>query len=525
MATNQYTGARYVPIFAEPSEWNSTRTYEPLTIVLHEGNSFTSKQFVPAGIDITNEKFWAETGNYNGQVEQYRGEVDKYTAQVEKYIDQLTTRNYKTLVCPDDFDGSNDTEKINASLKYAYENGTGICLKHRTYTVNAPLTFYRSTYLEGNGATIVADGSFSLFLTTDDYSSNSMIKDLHIVGKYPTVKTSIAFDYESYSSLFTNLVISGFYYGFYQRNTLERKANQTGNMYTNIHTRNCAKGFYFGVSDNAHNTDGYMSNITACGLPALDIGSAAGWVINNLHAYGIVSDAPDLGSVPINLHTCGNTLLNNIYIEAYDVAYGIRAHVLRNVNISNVSMRTDHMSHAVYLASGTSNIITTAVLNNLSLSGNDDLMLVKREHAHMMLVEASNATCDVWYDASDASYITFKYGGFAAKSGIKPYLFDTQVATEYSERFVGDTASITIPFTTNIDGLLMVTTSHYGQGDPTGYCLKLFHAFKSKSHMKLFTVSCSDNITTSAVINDDNTITITATSTDANARGELKLIV
>lgn len=73
--TTQYIGSRYVPLFADPAEWDSARTYEPLTIVMHDGNSYTSRQYVPAGIEITNEKFWALTGNYNAQVEAYRKEV------------------------------------------------------------------------------------------------------------------------------------------------------------------------------------------------------------------------------------------------------------------------------------------------------------------------------------------------------------------------------------------------------------------------------------------------------------------
>lgn len=85
MGVTQYVGARYVPIFADPAEWNKTRTYEPLTIVLHEGNSYTSKQFVPKGIDINNDDFWAETGNYNAQVEAYRKEV--------LYFDDRITKN------------------------------------------------------------------------------------------------------------------------------------------------------------------------------------------------------------------------------------------------------------------------------------------------------------------------------------------------------------------------------------------------------------------------------------------------
>ena len=80
--TTQYIGSRYVPLFAEPAEWDSTRTYEPLTIVMHDGNSYTSRQYVPVGIDITNEKFWALTGNYNAQVEQYRQDVVRYSTQL-----------------------------------------------------------------------------------------------------------------------------------------------------------------------------------------------------------------------------------------------------------------------------------------------------------------------------------------------------------------------------------------------------------------------------------------------------------
>lgn len=82
MATTQYIGARYVPLFAEPIEWDRNKQYEPLTIVCHNGNSYTSRQFVPTGIEITNEAFWALTGNYNAQVEKYRKEVAAYDGRI-----------------------------------------------------------------------------------------------------------------------------------------------------------------------------------------------------------------------------------------------------------------------------------------------------------------------------------------------------------------------------------------------------------------------------------------------------------
>lgn len=78
----QYVGARYVPVFADPLEWSDTIGYEPLTVVLHEGNSYTSRQSVPVGIDINNTTYWAETGNYNAQIEAYRQEVLAYDGRI-----------------------------------------------------------------------------------------------------------------------------------------------------------------------------------------------------------------------------------------------------------------------------------------------------------------------------------------------------------------------------------------------------------------------------------------------------------
>lgn len=89
MGVTQYIGSRYVPVFAEPSEWNSTRTYEPLTIVTHEGASYTSKQSVPAGVKLTDERYWAPTGNYNAQVESYRKEVGKFSDRIQANTDSI----------------------------------------------------------------------------------------------------------------------------------------------------------------------------------------------------------------------------------------------------------------------------------------------------------------------------------------------------------------------------------------------------------------------------------------------------
>lgn len=83
MAVTQYIGARYVPLFADPMQWDPTKTYEPLTIVYNGGNSYTSKQYVPEGIQIDDDAYWALTGNYNAQIEQYRAEVARCDGRIK----------------------------------------------------------------------------------------------------------------------------------------------------------------------------------------------------------------------------------------------------------------------------------------------------------------------------------------------------------------------------------------------------------------------------------------------------------
>ena len=78
----QYVGARYVPVFADPLEWSDQREYEPLTIVTYQGNSYTSMQSVPVGVDINNTAYWVQTGNYNAQIEAYRREVLAYDGRI-----------------------------------------------------------------------------------------------------------------------------------------------------------------------------------------------------------------------------------------------------------------------------------------------------------------------------------------------------------------------------------------------------------------------------------------------------------
>lgn len=95
MATTQYIGSRYVPLFADPIDWDKSKTYEPLTIVTYQGNSYTSKQAVPSNIEITNTDYWALTGNYNAQIEEYRREVQTFDARITATEQKNTEQDAK----------------------------------------------------------------------------------------------------------------------------------------------------------------------------------------------------------------------------------------------------------------------------------------------------------------------------------------------------------------------------------------------------------------------------------------------
>lgn len=113
MATyNTYIGARYVPLIM--GEYDAAQTYEPLSVVLYQGASYTSKQAVPNNTPPTNTEFWALTGNYNAQVEQYRTEVNEYKEQVTEAVQTVETEleEYEQR-----FDNKIDEYNANASAK------------------------------------------------------------------------------------------------------------------------------------------------------------------------------------------------------------------------------------------------------------------------------------------------------------------------------------------------------------------------------------------------------------------------
>lgn len=115
MGKNIYKGNRYVPLIM--GVWDNKREYEPLSIVLWEGNSHTSKKYVPIGIDINNTEFWVVSGNYNAQVEKYRQETQAVATKLTGIeTDTLKNKSDIELINGDLVNIDNNITSINGDL-------------------------------------------------------------------------------------------------------------------------------------------------------------------------------------------------------------------------------------------------------------------------------------------------------------------------------------------------------------------------------------------------------------------------
>lgn len=144
-----YVGHRYVPKIM--GVWNKLLTYENLSIVTYDNSSYTSKTIVPVGFDISNEKYWIKTGDYNAQVEEFKNDFTAQLAQTKTYLNDLGI-NVKTLGAKGD-GVTDDTVFIQMAIDKAIQAGGG--------TVYFPAGVYviqpTSVPTEGGALTITGD--------------------------------------------------------------------------------------------------------------------------------------------------------------------------------------------------------------------------------------------------------------------------------------------------------------------------------------------------------------------------------
>ena len=85
----EWIGPRIIPVFADEVQWSDESNYEPLMMVQNQGETFMSRQYVPAGAPLPNVEngqestdYWVHMSNWNAQVEAYREEVMEYAQTV-----------------------------------------------------------------------------------------------------------------------------------------------------------------------------------------------------------------------------------------------------------------------------------------------------------------------------------------------------------------------------------------------------------------------------------------------------------
>lgn len=92
---NVYIGARYVPLIYQGSDgsanWEKDTVYEPLTIVLYNHETYTSKSFVPANILPTDTKYWVKTSNFNAEFMKIENMVSDLSQNVDSLNDDMET--------------------------------------------------------------------------------------------------------------------------------------------------------------------------------------------------------------------------------------------------------------------------------------------------------------------------------------------------------------------------------------------------------------------------------------------------
>ena len=147
----QYIGARYVPKFADPVVWNKALSYEAMTIVTYLGNSFTSKKPVPAGIEIGNNEYWVNTGNYNAQVEEYRQSV----IHLENSLSAINATNPPSGYAAMSVDSADNS----AAFQALVDNFECVFIPSGNYTLANTITIANNTKIIGNGTLVRASGN------------------------------------------------------------------------------------------------------------------------------------------------------------------------------------------------------------------------------------------------------------------------------------------------------------------------------------------------------------------------------
>lgn len=191
MAVRQYIGARYVPKFADPIQWNDQTVYEALTIVEYNLGYYTSRKNVPVGVVPTNTEYWVLTGNYNAQIQEL---VNKFPLETNDIADGAVTKDklanniipiYDAALLGAVGDGITDNFATLQDLATQIKNSGGgiLYLRSGVYNISKTLCI-------GDGVRLVGDGKTTVLNYTQSptdwgvgllvLGSDTMVKDIEV---------------------------------------------------------------------------------------------------------------------------------------------------------------------------------------------------------------------------------------------------------------------------------------------------------------------------------------------------------
>lgn len=411
---NRYVGHRYVPkIFGE---WDKRNSYEGLSIVTHQGTSYTSKQHVPVGVDILNETYWVVTGNYNVQVEEYRKDVRSLQETVNKKADQevVNTINNQVIKSVNDI---KELQKHTTNWVNALENGVkGDGITDDSIRINELIQTLQDgdvlyfptpsvTYLLNN--TIIVDKNVSIigddkYHTVFTYNGNGIafkidglwnkiirtqISNIKIVG---TARQGVGLDitYGNDSNI-QRVNITNFEHGIYFHrgwSVIVEKSSIRENKYgiyctaqdvvNNITIRDCNvaanQTINIRLTGQNHtidscdfsNYDGYITDPEPIGIFVFYARSVG--IVNCYYESGVT------GARGINgFHGHGLTISNLIVSNLKDNCYVVRLQTTKNVTIDNINvidweeLIVRQGSYGVYLTSSSSATVRNCIFSKL----------------------------------------------------------------------------------------------------------------------------------------------------------------
>lgn len=365
MAIKQYIGARYVPKFATPIEWQENTAYEGMTIVTYNNSSYTSKKSVPTtvGIPPQNEEYWVLTGNYNAQVEEYRQDTLTYKETVEEYQTEITNR----LEC---FISKEKGTDISYLLNEMLEKYETVYLDGKEYDISNTITIPPNKSLYGNGsllnvkndmewAVIVRDsdkattqsskqsGLYDLSITCYFKSSGVMLGQANTCSNVKVIQSNLCFQ-------------SGDHVHSLDNRFINCKAYASGDVGFNSVGYDSA---YINCDTLFTNKEGFILN--------------GGDEVNRCHVYGTQN-----GSEPRDTTTAfkvlGSCMLDSIYCDSCMTGVDITdTNTSKNVVITNIWGTWESGTSSTKYLININSEINTLSLSGVNLRQRDDVIVLK----------------------------------------------------------------------------------------------------------------------------------------------------